>query len=263
MSFSADLRRELAGRGIRGRLARRIELELDDHRRCDPSAALGNPRLIAERFAEELRVPRTRKATLAGFGALALTAVLLGVPAQAVSSPDTSGARGLIVALGGLGIALAGQVALVSGVLALWRGFRPAAAPGDLRLVQQRLAVALGAGGAVLVGEAVQAVAMRPVLSSWSLALAATAVLVPTGALGAAAGRLRGASAMTPLVNAVPRAFPAALVVAIGAGAVLTIGIGSTFTERSASEGLARGVLEAVAFVGCFALLGRRLGIRR
>jgi len=32
---------ELARVGISGRLARRIELELDDHLRCDPAANLG------------------------------------------------------------------------------------------------------------------------------------------------------------------------------------------------------------------------------
>jgi hypothetical protein len=99
------LRAELARAGIRGRLARRIVLELEDHLRCNPDANLGAPREIAERFAEELRVPRTRRSTYAGFAALALAAVLLGVPTRGMSAaggwPDTFGARGLVVSRSG------------------------------------------------------------------------------------------------------------------------------------------------------------------
>ena len=77
MSFLADLRRELARNGIRGGLARRIELELADHLACDPHASLGAPAEIAERFAVELRVVRTRRAAIATFGALALSGLSL------------------------------------------------------------------------------------------------------------------------------------------------------------------------------------------
>jgi hypothetical protein len=69
--------------------------------------------------------------------------------------------------------------------------------------------------------------------------------------------------AITPLVDPAPRAFPLPLVVTIGLGAVASIAVGSTFTEHSLAEGVSRGALEAVAFVACFALLGRRVGIRR
>jgi hypothetical protein len=261
------LRAELARVGIRGRLARRIVLELDDHERCDPSANLGGPREIAERFAEELRLPRTRRAVYAGFAALALTAVLLGVPSRGISAaggwPDTFGGRGLIVSLAGLTMVLGGQVAFVTGVLALSRALRRPAAPEELRLVQRRLGVALAAGGVVLVGQAAQAVALQPLIPTWWYALALPAVVVPGLALGGAAHGLRRAVAITPPVDPASRAFPMPLVIAIGVAAVAFIAVGSTFTENSPAEGLTRGVLEAVAFVAGFAVLGRRLGIRR
>lgn len=258
------LREELARVGITGRRARRIELELDDHARCDPDAQLGSPQLIAERFAEELCLPRTRRATYAGFGALALTALLLAVPQRGMSAaggwPDLFGARGLVASLGGLAIALAAQVAFVAGVLALsrmlWR-------PDDLRLVQRRTAVALVAGGAVLAGEAVQAVAVQPLLPTWWFALALSAVAVPAVALGGAVRELRGATAITAAGAVTTHGFPTALVVATGAGAVFLMAIGSTVAERSWVEGLTRGAFEAVAFAVCFLALGRRLGIRR
>lgn len=261
------LRDELARVGIRGRLARRIVLELEDHARCDPEANLGAPREIAERFAVELRVPRTRRSAYGGFAALALTAVLLGVPSRGVSAaggwPDSIGGRGLVVSLGGLTIVLAGQVAFVTGILALWRVLRRPAAVEELRLVQRRLGIALAAGGVVLAGQAVQAAALQPLLPTWWFALAIPAVFVPGLALGGAAYGLREAVAITPSVDPAPRGFPMPLVLAIGVGAVVLIAVGSTFTEHSLAEGLSRGVLEAVAFAACFVVLGRRLGIRR
>src|ERR1051325_11171665 len=117
------LRDELARVGIRGRLARRIVLELEDHERCDPDADLGAPRLIAERFAEELRLPVSRRETHIGFASLALAAVLLAVSQRMTSiaggSPDLFGGRGAEVAIAGLAMALAGQVAFVAGILAV------------------------------------------------------------------------------------------------------------------------------------------------
>jgi hypothetical protein len=262
-----ELRSELARVGIRGRLARRIELELEDHRSCDPSAPLGESRLIAERFAAELRIPCTRRATYLGFAALALAAGLLAVQSRGVSAaggwPDVFGARGLAVSLAGLAMVVGGQIAFVTGVLALWRTVWQPVQAEDLRLVQRRLSVALVAGGGVLAGELVQAVALEPALPAWWLGLALTAVLVPAVALGGAAQRLRQAVAITPVVQSRPRAFPAPLVVAIGVGAVLLMAVGSTLAERSWIEGTWRGGIEAVAFVLCFFALGRRLGIRR
>jgi len=261
------LRAELARAGIRGRLARRIMLELDDHLRCDPEANVGPPREIAERFAEELRVPRTRRSTYAGFAALALTAVLLGVPTRGVSAaggwPAVVGLRATIASLAGLTMALAGQVAVVAGVLALWASLMRSGAPEELRLIQRRLGIALAAGAVVLAGQAVQGAALAPLLPAWWFAVALPAVLVPGLAIGGAARVLGGAVAITPVVEPARRGFPPSLVVAIGVGVVALIGIGSTFSEHSMAEGATRAVLEAVAFGAGFLFLGRRLGIRR
>ena len=257
------LREELARVGIRGRLARRIELELDDHLRCDPGAQLGSPALIANRFAAELRLPRTRRATYSGFGALALTAVLLTVPQRGLSAaggfPDLRGTRGDIASLGGLTIALAAQVAFVAGLLALGRFWL---SPQELRLAQRRTGVALGAGALVVAGEVTQAIALAPALPAWWLALALCAAATPALALGGAAQRVRAAAAITPDVRT-SRAFPAGLVLAVGAGAVLCMGLGSAIVEHTWIEGAWRGMIELVAFTVCFLALGRRLGIRR
>ena len=251
----------LASVGIRGRLARRIELELDDHLRCDPAANLGAPREIAERFAAELRVSLTRRSTYAGFAALAFAAVAILVSARG-GGPSIPGARGWVESLGGLGVLLAGQVAFVAGVLALWRALRHPVAPAELRLVQRRTSVALAAGGVALGAHAAQAVAVQPFMSTLWVAFAIVAALVPAVALGFAAHGLRGAIALTPAVESLRRPFPRQSVLVVGVSAAAVMVVGSAFAEHSWAEGISRGVLESIAFAVCFVAFGRPLGIR-
>jgi hypothetical protein len=256
------LRSELARVGIRGRLARRIELELDDHLRCDPAAELGAPREIAERFAAELRVPRTRRSAFAGFAALALAAVAILASASG-GGVVVPGTRGWIQSVGGLGVVFAGQVAFVAGVLALWEALRRPRLVEELRLVQRRTAVALGAGTVALIAHAAQTLAVRPYMSTVWFALAIPATVVPALAVAGAAYRLHEATLLTPAAEPVRRPFPRALVLAIGLAAVTVIVVGSAFAEHSWTEGFSRGVLELLGFGLCLATFGRRLGIRR
>jgi hypothetical protein len=262
----SDLRAELTRVGIRGRLARRIELELADHRACDPAARLGEPRLIAERFAEELRLPATRRTTFHAFAALALTALALGIVVQSTHSAGgasaVSATRSLFDSLGGLAIVFGVQVALVAGLLALWRVLRGTTTDGDLRLVQRRVGLALAGGGVVLAGQAVQAAALQPLQPRWWLLVASSALVVPALTLGGAAHELRGAVSITTTVQPSRRAFPRPLVLALGVGVVAIVCVGSAFAEHSWNEGLTRGAFEAVAFAGCFAAFGRYVGIR-
>jgi hypothetical protein len=259
-----DLRAELARVGIRGRLAERIELELADHLACDPTAQLGEPRLIAEQFAEELRLPATRRTTFHAFAALALTALALAVAVESTQIPAGGGSatRSLFVSLGGLAIVFGVQVSLVAGLLALWRVLRRATV-GDLRLVQRRVGLALAGGVVVLAGQGVQAAALQPLQPTWWLFVAVLALAVPALALGVAANELRGAVAVTMAVQPARRAFPRPLVVGLGVGVVAFVCVGSAFVEHSWNEGLARGAVEAVAFAGCFAAFGRYVGLRR
>jgi len=256
------LRAELARVGIRGRLARRIVLELEDHLRCDPAADLGAPREIAQRFAEELSVPRTRRSTYGGFAALAFAAVSIAISSSG-GGLDVFGARGWVVSLGGLGVVFGGQVSFVAGVLALWGALRRPRTPAELRLVQRRTGVALAAGGFALAAHGVQTVAVQPLMSNLWLALAIPASVVPALALGSAAHGLHSAIALTPRTEPVARPFPYRAVIAIGTAAVTVMVVGSAFAEHSWVEGLSRGVLESIGFALCFAIFGRRLGIRR
>jgi hypothetical protein len=246
------LREELARVGIRGRRARRIELELADHARCDPDAELGSPRLIAERFAEELRVPVTRRAVHTGFAALAVLAAGLAL-ASLGTVPDLGGAPGYVIAFAGLAIVLGAQVAFVAGVLALWGIHRGT----ELRVVQRRVLVALAAGVLVIAGEGVDLVLVHSHV--WWFAFAALAAV----GLARAGLALREAASVTPRAAAVRVAFTPPEAAAVGVAAVLAVTVGSAVAERSLSEGLNRGAFEAIAFAVCFFALGRRLAIRR
>ncbi|HET8585643.1 MAG TPA: hypothetical protein VFM89_07880, partial [Casimicrobiaceae bacterium] len=144
MSYARELRDELARAGIRGAQANRIVTEFEDHLACDPNARLGAPREIAERFASELRVVRTRRATAGAFVALALCGVLFMIVVRThVSSGGSPWA-----ALAAIACA---QIAFVAGMLSLVRTLRVRTA-GDLRVAQRRGTVALIAGAVVVVG---------------------------------------------------------------------------------------------------------------
>jgi hypothetical protein len=277
VSWISALQVELALVGIRGRTRRRIVSELADHLACDPEsvARLGGPREVAERFASELRLVRTRRAAFEGFGALALTAGFLVAYSLATSAaggwPDVFGARGLIVAFAGLGIVLSAQVAFVAGVLAVARHPYDAA---EARLVQRRNGVALAAGATVAAAQIVQTVALEPLRPAWWFALALASGTAALVALGGSAVALAGARAVTAggdgdapgLVADLPpllRRHARAVAPAAGIAAVAAMAVGSAIAEHSLLEGLTRGVLEGIAFVAAFVALGRLLGLRR
>jgi len=247
-----ELHRELARVGIRGRLARRIELELEDHRRCDPGAELGEPALIAERFAAELRIVRTRRASLGTFGALVLVAASLGVFSVSIGY---RGAGGWAAALSGVGLAACCQIALVAGTLALVRGWRAKAA-ADLRLVQRRAFVALCAGGGVSASLAVQGVALHPLL-------ALVAALVPVPALAAAAVAAHSAAALTPAGGLAETELPRSSLLALGTLAVALVTLGGAIAERSLVEGAVPGALEGAGLLAAVLVFGRLLALRR
>lgn len=240
------LRAELARVGIRGRLANRIVAELDDHLACDPDANLGAPSLIADRFAEELRVPKTRRATYLGFAGLALAAVLLGAVVR-----SANGSGGLVVSFAGLAVVLGAQVAFAAGVLALW-GARLGT---PVAVVQRRVLVALIGGVIVLASLAVVAVVLR----QWIVLLA----LAPAPLLAASAAELQVAVGITPDRGGRSRGFASREAFLVGLAVVTVVTLGSAHAERSWFEGVSRGVVEAIAFAAGYLVLGRRLGIRR
>ena len=296
MSWLDGLRRELDGVGIRGRARRRILSELADHLACEPNSEgrLGSPAQVAARFAAELGVVRTRRSAYASFAALALTGASLLAANKAMSAaggwPRLSGsAVASFVPAAGLIVFFLPQVAFVAGVLGLARALRirrlsvtPAA---ELRLVQRRMAVAVFAGAGSTVAFGVQAVALNASaesgFSTWWVVFALATASASFVALAGAAASLRHANVVTPAGGSPARglaadvpvplqpfvrwiaARPTLLAAAIGVPAVALMLVGATVVEDSWTEGALRAVLEGIVFLGCFAALGRRLGLRR
>jgi hypothetical protein len=263
--FFAELRRELAECGIEASRIRRIVVELEDHLACNPEAKLGEPVKLAEQFAAELRVSRTRRATVGGFASLAVTGTLVGTSTTAISAaggwPDLFGSRGAVVAVTGLAAMFAGQVSFVAGVLGAQLWLRR---PDEVWLVQRRIGVALAAAAVVVVAHGVDAVTLRSSMAGWWFSFAASAAVLSAVLLIASARTLRGATRLTPgRFKRAAAGWSPAWVMTVGVAGVVAMSVGSGFAERSWIEGAFRGAVESVAFVAGFTVFGRRLGLRR
>ena len=282
MTYLEELSHALGAVGIRGARRRRILAETDDHL-CESGdvAAFGEPRLVAQRFADELATSATPKVALEAFLALVpaalLYALVFGIGGR---GPDITAAHVLPLGLGAaLAMILAPQLALAAGVGALLRARRlrgvsplPAA---EVRILRRRAGVALGSGAFALAAMALYAYEYSAGLSSFwiATAVAGSAIAgVPLAAAGLALGRvapLRPATAgvagdlrddLRPLLDRLPGDVPATpwgiclLLAGVAAfGAIAAAGL---------DEGLRNGVFEVVVICGGFAALGRFLGFR-
>ena len=280
--YLRELEFELGKVGIGGSRRRRILAETADHlRESDDPAGFGEPRLIAARFADELATNGARRTALFSFFALAPAAIgyalLLGLSRP---GPDITSAKTLPLGLtAALMIALAPQISLAAGLLAIALAWRlraaPAAPAAEISFLHRRAAVALTAGAATLAGVAVYAVQYSRGLPVWwtTLAFAVTGtaivpVAVAAGALGRTArlqARTAGAAGdvfddLGPLLDRVPlrlRGRPwrfCLLFAAAVAGAVFVVG--------GLDEGPRNAVAEFAAICAGFAVLGRFLGLR-
>ena len=279
MSWLDELDRELARVGIRGARRRRILDEVADHVACEPGseARLGEPAVVAQRFADELAPRVGVRATLVSFGALAaagavFAATWLLVP-SAGGPPDVfAGEPAALGLLAAAALVVCPQVALAAGLLAVLRALRlrgrsdvPSA---EVALLLRRAATAVAFGSAALVALAAYAVAFRSELESWwvlAAGLGAAAVLV---ALVCAAVTILRAGALRSSVpggaggvfDDLPVSLsrrPWLLCLAVAAAAAL-----AALAAGGADEGPQNAAAEAMLVVACFAALGRRLGLR-
>lgn len=284
MSYIDQLSRELASVGIGGSLRRRIVAEFSDHLDCEPAAELGAPRELARQFADELGTSRARRAGLATFLALALAGTLFGVvfvtsPAVVFGSGGHPDSR-LLGGLANLVAILAPQFAFVAGTLAALRTVRRRSAlvipRAEARIIARRALVGLIAGFATMLAVATMAIEFHRSLPSWWMTLA-----LLSSAIGAAA-----LASVTPLALAAARTRPVAegsagdlfedfgalmprrlrgrpwafaLIVAAGVAVATTV---AGIAGSDGYDGALRGLAEALACLGGFALFGPFLGLR-
>ncbi len=278
MTYLDELSQELGRVGIRGSLRARVLAETADHLAEGDVARFGEPRLIAQRFADELATAQARRAAFRGFAVLAVagagfaTAWLL--TATAGGWPDI--ASGEVVVLGvlsALGMLVCPQVAFAAGLLAMLRALRlrpKASAPAaEVALLLARTRAALAFGIASTLSLALYAVEFRESLASWySFATVTgaglmTVPLVAVAVTATRATRLRSAvpgeagDVFDDLPVALPRRpWGLCLCVAAFVGVLALLAGGG-------DEGPRNAVLESLLVVVCFAALGRRLGLRR
>jgi hypothetical protein len=248
----ADLARELTAVGIRGRLRARILAEAQEHVREGSAEAFGDPRALAVQFAEELGPVRARRAAWGSLAALALSAAAYTLAfwkLQSAPARDILGDRfaplGLIAAVG---LILLPQVSFATGILAPFSS--------SPRVALRRAAVGVAAAAASLacaVAVALEYGVHEPVL--WALAPAGAALAVAFAATVRAA-RIRTAAPPRDLDLSWRAAFAVAALVALAVGIAGSSG-GDPF------EGVRNAVVESIACLSGFAVLGKYVGLRR
>jgi hypothetical protein len=284
MSYLAELSTALARAGIRGRLRRRIVAEISDHLTCDPNADLGSAEEVASHFADELGTARARRAAHAGFAALAVVgtlvvAVFAATAHARIALPKVHAPSPVLFDLGLALTALGGQVALAAGLLAALRALRRRDAPvigsGDAVLMRRRTAVALIAGLACVAGLAIVSLEANHAAGWWrtlglaSAAVGACAILAAVAPLGRAFEVLPTAHGprrdmfddLGWLVPQLLRGRPWTVALLL-AGAIAVILAAAGVIQHDPYDGALRGLLDGLACLAGFALLGRYLGLR-
>lgn len=281
MTFVNDLESELARLRIPAGRRRRIVAEVEDHLGCDPGSVerLGEPSLLARRFADELGTACARRAAVALFAALAPFGLLFGVLFALLGAAGfTTSDRNLV----GPAVILGTQIAFVGGTLALLRAWRlrheQAVSAAQAAVVRRRTALGL-AGGVLTFAGIVTGASNNPShVATWfaplayataavgAITLTAAAVVLlqayrlrPTSS-GPAAGDL--ASDLGPLVPAALRGSPWRLAFTIAGLVALCIAIAGV-VQSDPFDGVARALVDATACMAGFAVLGRPLGLRR
>ncbi len=279
MTYVDELAAELGRLGVRGRLRRRILAEVDDHLRSDEEAEsrFGSPNVVANGFAAELGTRASRHAAVVGFFALGVAGGVFAACLAGLSLAGRSAGEPPAAAVASLVLIIAPQVAFVSGTLALLRVVRRrndgVFTSAERVIVNRRMSLALAAGLATMGALAVLGIEYRHELAhSWAsftliATLAASILLLLAAVRAIRAIRLHAqvpgpAGDLFDDVGFVryrdqPWRFAARVALLVGL-AVWVAGIAAS----DPIDGLLRGVFEALACLGGFAVLGRYLGLR-
>jgi hypothetical protein len=277
MTYLGELSAELGRVGIAGGLRERILAEAADHLAEGDEARFGDPRLIAQRFADEYATAQSRRATIRGFAALAVAGTGFGAMWLLVNAaggwPDLASSAVLPLGLAAaLGIVVFPQIAFATGLLALLQARRlrlaDAAPAAEVALLQRRTRTALPCGIGALLSASLYATVFRGDPAGWwhvAVAVGGVALSVPLALV------LRDVVRAAELRSAVPgeagdmfddlpvrlprRPWLACLTLAAFVGL-------AALGAAGADEGPRNAVAEIVLVIGCFAALGRRLGLR-
>jgi hypothetical protein len=274
--YLGRLGKELARVGIRGRARARILAEAADHLAEGDEADFGDPRELAQLFADEHATQATTRAAFLAFAALgaAGAAFALGwigmIPRGAGDITSASFLpAGLIAAIA---LIACPQISVAAGLLAVLRARRlrtlRAAPAAELAVLARRTNTALGFGAATMVAFAVFVVDYHAAFPSWQVLASAVAAAALTAPLAAAAGASRNAGLVHSAVpgeagdmfDDLPIELPHRPWLVCGAlAACLALAL---LVAGGFEEGPRNAIAETLLVVGSFAALGRRLGLR-
>ena len=283
MTYLEELGHELTRAGIGGCLRGRILAEFSDHLSCDPEAVLGQPAALARQFADDLGTARVRRAAFTAFGALAVAgalvvAVFAATAHAGIALPKVHAPSQALFDLGMVLVAFGGQIAFAAGVLAVLRALRGrrvgVVARDEAVVMRRRTAVAVLAGLACLVGLAVIGLEANHAASWWrTLALAAAGAGVC--AIAVALVHLVEALEVLPLADGsagdifddlgalVPmplRGRPWLLAATVAGGIAVILAVAGIL-QSDPYDGALRGLLDGLACLAGFGLLGGYLGL--
>jgi hypothetical protein len=277
--FLAELKRELGAVGIRGRLRKRILAESKDHLRSDPDGVsrFGSAIEVANTFAAELGTRASHRAARGAFAALAVAGAVYAAAFVSASfaSVPASDTFPVLALLAFAAILFAPQVAFVAGVLALVRSLRrrePVLPSAELTAINRRTGLALFSGLVTMGALALFAFELRNVLAAWWVTFTFVGAGAASTLLILAIVPTTGASRLRPQVageagdvfddlgfgRTDPWRFARRVALAVGL-AVWLVGI----VQGDPLDGALRGLMEALACLGGFAVFGRFLALRR
>jgi len=276
MSYCERLSVELTRVGIRGRARARILAEAADHLAESDEERFGDPRELAQLFADELATQATTRAAYVAFAALGLAGAGFAVGWVLLileGTADITSAAFLPVGLvAAFALIACPQISFAAGLLALLRARRlqtlRVAPAAELALLARRTNTALAFGASSMLAFAVYAVDYHAAFSRSQViaaAAGAVALMVPLAAAAMAGRTAAVVQSAVPgeagdMFDDLPLPLPrrpwlVCLTLAGGLAVVLVAAAGL-------DEGLRNAVAEVVLVVVCFAALGRRLGLR-
>ena len=274
--YLGRLGKELARVGIRGRARARILAEAADHLAEGDESEFGDPRELAQLFADELATQATTRAAFLAFAALGAAGAAFAVGWIGMITRGrgdiTSAAflpAGLVAAFA---LVACPQISFAAGLLAVLRARRlralRAAPAAELAVLARRTNTALAFGAATMVAFAVFAVDYHAAFPSWQVAASAVVAAVLTAPLAAAAVSSRDAALVHSgvpgeagdMFDDLPVELPHRPWLVCGAlAACLALAL---LVAGGLDEGPRNAIAESLLVVGCFAALGRRLGLR-
>ena len=276
MKYLDQLGDELARVGIHGRQRSRIVAEAADHIAESDAADFGDPRELAQLFADELATQATTRAAYLAFAVLGVVgaAFALGwIQLVMHGAADITSAESVPVGVtAAFALIACPQICFAAGLLMLVRTRRlrrlRVAPAAELALLIRQTRTALMFGAVTVLAFATYAIEYRMAFTRWEVLAAAVAVPVLSLPLAAAAEAGRRAAIVQSaapgqagdmfddLPIRLPRRPWLACFALAGALAVLL------FVAGGLDEGPRNAIAEAVLVIGSFAALGRRLGLR-